>query len=172
MITITHEHSEIFLMQPKFEELDYVARLWSDEKTMEEVGGPVPFPEEKRTDWYRRMVQPGDGHNFYCLIYTNENEKVGEVSFHQYDEAKRTAYLNVKIAHEHRGHDYGMHAVLLLLDFYFNMFGGEQMLDDVFAKNSGAQHLLAKCGFEIVSEDNDTLRMSISKERFDMLYSD
>ncbi|MGV3489543.1 MAG: GNAT family N-acetyltransferase [Tuberibacillus sp.] len=172
MITITHEHVDIFLKQPTFEELDYVAWLWSDEKTMEPVGGVIPFPEEKRADWYRGMVQPGDGRNFYCLIYTSENEKVGEVSFHQFDETQKTAHLNVKIAHAHRGHHYGKKAVLLLLDFYFNMFGGEVMLDDVVNTHSGAKHVLTECGFEELAAENDIIQMSISKERFDMLYSD
>ena len=172
MITITHEHSNIFLKQPKMDELDYVAWLWSDENTMESVGGPRILTVEQRADWYKRMVIPGDGQNFYCLIYTNENEKVGEVSFHQFNEAAGTAHLNVKIAGQHRGKGYGRQAVLLILDYYFNMFGGRRMLDNVNIENDAAQILLEKCGFEKLEENNEAILFSLSKDRFDMLYSE
>jgi RimJ/RimL family protein N-acetyltransferase len=172
LITITHEHSNIFLKQPKFDELDYVAWLWSDEETMASVGGIFDFPENKRSDWYRQMVVPGDGRNFYCLIYTNENEKIGEVSFHQYDDIEKSAHFNVKIAYEHRGQGYARQAVLLLLDYYFHMYGGETMLDDVAKSNDAAKQLLIKCGFEEISSNEGVTLFSITKDRFDELFSE
>lgn len=71
----------IYLKSPDFNELDEVAKLWSDEATMKEVGGTVVFKKERYQDWYQRMINPGDGKNHYCLIYNNQNKVVGEVSF-------------------------------------------------------------------------------------------
>lgn len=35
----------IYLREPSFEELDYVKKLWADEKTMAEVGGPFKLKD-------------------------------------------------------------------------------------------------------------------------------
>lgn len=172
LITITNEHANVFLKQPRLDELDYVAWLWADERTMKSVGGPVVFSEDRQQDWYKRIVHPGDGRNFYCLIYTNDNEKVGEVSFHQFDETDKTAQFNVKVAYDHRGNGYGREAVLLLLDYFFHMFGGEKIQDQVAVNNIDAQKLLNQCGFDVISTDPEAVLYEITKDRFEEKYGE
>lgn len=62
--------------------------LWSDKKTMKDAGGIIPFPKERKEGWHNNMVYTTDSENFYCLVYNNEENPVGEVSFHRYDGKK------------------------------------------------------------------------------------
>ncbi|MDZ4957396.1 GNAT family N-acetyltransferase, partial [Clostridium perfringens] len=120
--------------------------LWGDKENMIEVGGTYSFPRTKCEMFYKKMVQPTDGKNFYCLIYTIEDKKIGEVSFHGYNSATKVARVNVKIHHRYRGNGYGEEALRLLLEYYFLEFGGEAIIDTV--KTNEAKKLLKKIGFE------------------------
>lgn len=40
----------VYIKPPEFNELDYIIELWSDEKTMVDVGGTVTLPEERKKD--------------------------------------------------------------------------------------------------------------------------
>ncbi|MFD3157727.1 GNAT family N-acetyltransferase [Haloimpatiens sp. FM7330] len=154
----------IYIKQPEFCELFYVKKLWSDKETMNDVGGPIDFPEKRWECWYKRMVRPGDGKNFYCLIYNNENKVVGEVSFHRYDEENKVAEFNVKIESKYRGRGYGKEAIKLVLNYYFYEFGGQVMMDEVINEN-GIQ-TLKKFGFEVVSQTENSTVFRMTKKRF------
>lgn len=157
----------VYIKQPNIDELNYVSELWTDEETMRDVGGTIAFPEEKRGNWYRRMVQPGDGKNFYCLIYNHENNPVGEVSFHGYDREEKSANFNIKVQYKYRGNGYAKEAMELMLNYYFYEFGGEVIFDDVI--NVNGQRALSKFGFEIVSEFEDEVSFEMTKDRFTQL---
>ena len=154
----------IYIKQPDFDELDYVSELWSDEETMKDVGGVIFFPKEKREAWYIKMVDPSDGKNFYCLIYTLDDVPVGEVSFHRFDSEKRKADLNIKIQSKYRNKGYAKEAMKLLLSYYFYDFGGEVIYDNVI--NENGQKALQSFGFEIESKSDIEILFKITKERF------
>lgn len=154
----------VYIKQPNFDELDYVAKLWLDEETMVDVGGVVAFPAEKRETWYRRMVNPTDGKNFYCLIYTLDGIPVGEVSFHRFDEEEKKADFNIKIQSKYRGKGYGKEAIGLILSYYFYDFGGQVIYDDVI--NEKGQRALNSFGFEIVSKTDNEVLYKMTKEGF------
>jgi len=154
----------IYIKQPDFDELDYVSELWSDEKTMKDVGGVIFFPKEKREAWYRKMVDPSDGKNFYCLIYTLDDVPVGEVSFHRFDSEKRKADLNIKIQSKYRNKGYAKEAMQLLLTYYFHGFGGEVIYDNVI--NENGQKALQSFGFDISSKSDIEILFKMTKERF------
>jgi RimJ/RimL family protein N-acetyltransferase len=156
----------IDIRQPSFEELKFVAALWADFDTMKEVGGPIVFERERWEAWYERMVEPGDGRNFYCLIFNKSNKPVGEVSFHRYDRASGTAELNVKVMYKHRGKGYGKEAVMLLLDYYFNEFGGEVITDAIDINNIGGQKVLLNLGFDHVLSDEKAFLVKMTKEKY------
>jgi|GEM_PF-590035 len=156
--------SLIYIKQPSIEELDYVAKLWNDEKTMKDVGGVINFPLEKRDAWYRKMVQPSDGKNFYCLIFTMENIPVGEVSFHRYNAEEKKADFNIKIQERYRGKGYAKEAMKLMLSYYFYDIGGQIIYDEVINKNG--QEALEKFGFEALERNDKTILFKLTKERF------
>lgn len=160
-------NQQVEIKSPSFEELAYVVKLWSDPNTMEDVGGVVEFESNRHQSWYEKMVNPGDGYNVYCLIYNKKKEPIGEVSFHQYQLDSKTARLNIKIEAKHRGNGHAKEALDLMLDYYFNEFGGEVMLDDV--ANANGVQVLKKYGFEIISQSQTSTLLKLTKSKYNQL---
>lgn len=158
----------VYIKQPEFREMGYIKDLWADKDTMRDVGGTIDFGEERWKGWYERMVNPSDGHNFYCLIYNYDDLPVGEVSFHGYDEKSRSAELNIKIHSKHRGRGYSKEALSLLLEYYFFEFGGMIMTDEVINEN-GCQ-ALTKYGFDIASRTSCSTNFVLTRDNFEGLY--
>jgi 8-oxo-dGTP pyrophosphatase MutT (NUDIX family)/RimJ/RimL family protein N-acetyltransferase len=154
----------VYIKKPDFEELNYVEELWADEETMVEVGGCIAFPMERRNDWYKRMVDPTDSRNFYCLIYTNDNVPVGEVSFHRFDEVDKKADFNIKIQNKYRGKGYAKEAMHLLLSYYFYDYGGQVIYDNV--ANEKGQKSLENFGFEMVSRTDNEILFCLTRDKF------
>ncbi|MGL4771968.1 MAG: GNAT family N-acetyltransferase [Clostridium sp.] len=154
----------IYIKQPEFYELSYVSKLWSDEETMKDIGGVFNFPEEKWTMFYKKMVQPTDGKNFYCLVYTTRDKAIGEVSFHGYDSATKIARFNIKIHHRYRNKGYGKEAIRLLLEYYFLEFGGEMIMDNIHTDDG--KRVAEKLGFKCVRQFKNELTVRITKEDF------
>ncbi len=158
---------KVYIKQPEWKELGFVEWLWADKDTMMDVGGTIEFEESRRIGWYQRMVQPTDGTNFYCFIYTYEDIPIGEVSFHRFDHEKHLAELNIKIAYKYRRNGYAKEAIHLLLDYFFNEFGGEVMADRVAIHNTAGQQLLINYGFNLIKDSNqDIVLFRLRKEDF------
>ena len=100
------------------------AKLWANEETMQDIGGAYFFPKEKWEMFYKKMVYPTDGKNFYCRNISLKDKPVGEVSFHGYDSITKIARINVKIHYKYRNHGYGERSIKLLLEYYFLEFWG------------------------------------------------
>lgn len=155
---------KVYIKQPTYEELEFVANLWADKETMKDIGGIFRFPEEKWRMFYKKMVDPTDGKNFYCLVYTIEGKAIGEVSFHGYDSITKIARFNVKIKSQYRNNGYGEEAVRLLLEYYFLEFGGEVIMDNI--PTEAGLHLFKKIGFQEVGSSRDEITVKITKNEF------
>lgn len=156
----------IYIKQPMLNELDYVQRLWADELTTKEIGGPFILNDEDKEKFYNKMVNSPDNTAFYCVIYNLKDEPVGEVSFSRYDERTKTANFNIKIEYKHRGNGYSKEAMDLLLDYYFNEFGGLIMSDDIAIANLKAQQIFIKYGFEHVFSNEEVFLVRLTKNKF------
>ncbi|MGL5152706.1 MAG: GNAT family N-acetyltransferase [Clostridium sp.] len=154
----------VYIKQPEFDELDYVSKLWADEETMRDIGGTFNFPEEKWKMFYKKMVQPTDGKNFYCLVYTTRDKAIGEVSFHGYDSATKIARFNIKIHHRYRKKGYGKEAIKLLLEYYFFDFGGEMIMDNITTEEG--KIVADKLGFKGFRQFKNELTVRITKNDF------
>ncbi|MDS0526391.1 GNAT family N-acetyltransferase [Clostridium sp. SHJSY1] len=154
----------IYIKQPDYKDFVFISRLWSDEETMKDIGGTFKFPEEKWEMFYKKMVYPTDGKNFYCLVYTIRDKAIGEVSFHGYDSVTRIARFNLKIHHRYRNKGYGEEALKLLLEYYFLEFGGEILMDNIPTEN--AVRIAKKLGFQEVGQYKDGTQMKVTKEEF------
>lgn len=155
---------DVYIKQPEFEELEFVSKLWGDEETMKDIGGVFNFPKEKWSNFYKKMVYPTDGKNFYCLIYNLDDEPVGEVSFHGYDSITKVARFNVKVLNKYRNHGYGEEGIRLLLEYYFFEFGGGIVMDNI--SNPAAMKILSKVGFQIVRQLKNETTMKLVREDF------
>lgn len=154
----------VYIKQPEYKELSFVSKLWWDRETMKEIGGIFSFPESKWEMFYKKMIYPTDGKNFYCLVYKNNGEAVGEVSFHGYDSATRIARFNIKIHHKYRNNGYAEEAINLLLEYYFLEFGGEMIMDNIPTK--AGLKVAKKLGFEEVSSYKGETIVKITKDGF------
>lgn len=154
----------VYIKQPEFEELSFISKLWGDEETMAEIGGAYVFPKEKWEMFYKKMVQPTDGKNFYCLIYTVRDKAIGEVSFHGFDSATKAARINVKVHHRYRNKGYGEEAVRLLLEYYFLEFNGRAIIDTI--KTESGKKFFAKIGFESIGEFRNQTTYKLTKGEF------
>lgn len=54
-----------------------------------------------------------------------------------------------------------------MLDYYFNEFGGEVMLDDV--ANANGVQVLKKYGFEIISQSQTSTLLKLTKSKYNQL---
>ncbi len=158
-----------YIRQPKLDEFKYIAELWADYETMKDVGGNIVFEQSRWNSWYEKMIEPGDGKNFYCLIFNRNNKPVGEVSFHRYNRETGSAELNIKVQHEHRSKGYGKEAVLMLLDYFYNEFGGEEIRDAIAINNKNGQNMLMQMGFEHNFSDNEVFMVKMTKEKYNSI---
>ena len=161
---------KVYLRRPTPEEMSIVRRIWADPETMREVGGPVTLTDAQAEDWYRHVVANAGKRHFYCLIFNNENEPVGEVSYHRYDESMGTAEFNIKVIKQYRGQGYSRESMYLILRHYFLVHGGKVMLDPIARSNIHGQLVLLNFGFEHDPAVEEDFMVQITKERFLELY--
>jgi RimJ/RimL family protein N-acetyltransferase len=147
----------------------FIRRLWADEETMRPVGGPIHLDDDHAFLWFRRIVDPGSPTCEYRLILNEEQQPVGEVSFHQFDSKTGTAMFNLKVANSERGKGYARAAMRKFLDLFFNELGGQSMRDDIALDNLRGQEVLIKFGFVHDPSQEDVFRVSIDKDKFNSL---
>ena len=111
--------------------------------------------------------KPGDGCNVYCLVYNENQRPVGEISFHCYDENEKSALFNIKIQARYRGRGYAKATMDLMLDYYFNEFGGELMIDEVI--NERGIRVLMSYGFEKVDKTEVGILLRLTKDKFNQI---
>lgn len=166
----TQQDYDIELMLPTHDDMQFIRGLWSDPETMQPLGGPVHLTDEQAKRWFTLMIDPGSPSDCYRLIFTSRNEPVGEISFHNFNLADKTAEFNIKIASTHQGKGYAKKAMILFLDLFFNQFGGQLLVDDVAADNFRGQKVLLNFGFEHDADIKDVFRLKMTRERYNKLY--
>ncbi|SHE53478.1 GNAT family N-acetyltransferase [Clostridium fallax] len=154
----------VYIKQPEFNELKYTEKLWNDYETMKDSGGVYSFTEDKWPLFYKKMIEPTDGKNFYCLIYEKNGNPVGEVSFHGYDTATKIARFNIKVEASYRKKGYGTEAARLLLEYFFYELGGLMMIDTV--SNPEGKVTLSGVGFEVIRKKGTNITYKLTKDNF------
>lgn len=162
--TYRRNGKNVYIKQPEYKDLSFVSKLWSDEETMKDVGGVFHFPESKWEMFYKKMVYPTDGKNFYCLVYTIRDKAIGEVSFHGFDSVTKIARFNVKIHHKYRNKGYGEEALRLLFEYFFLEFGGEMIMDSIPTEEG--VRIAKRLGFTEVGQYKDGTKMKVTKDEF------
>ena len=100
------------------------------------------------------------------MVYNENQRPVGEISFHCYDENEKSASFNIKIQARYRGKGYAKATMDLMLDYYFNEFGGEVMIDEVI--NERGIRVLMSYGFEKVDKTEVGILLRLTKDKFNM----
>ena len=167
----TLRDGHIELRPPTENDMPFIRWLWSDPETMKPVGGPIHLTDAQAQHWFAKMIKPGRPTDCYRLIFNEQNEPVGEISFHRLNPATMAAEFNVKIASSQRGQGYAKKAMLLFLDFFFNQVGGQVLVDDIARDNYQGQQVLLKFGFECVPNIDDVFRVEMTRDRYNRLYA-
>lgn len=154
----------VYIKSPEFNELAFVKELWADKRNMDDLGKGYSFPKDKWNMFYKKMINPTDGKNFYCLVYDLNDNPIGEVSFHGYNSATKVARINIKIHYDNRRNGYGEEALRLLLEYYFLEFGGEAIIDST--TTNAAKALLKKIGFEELNNFRNQGTYKLTKKKF------
>ncbi len=101
------------------------------------------------------------------MVYNENQRPVGEISFHCYDENEKSALFNIKIQARYRGKGYAKATMDLMLDYYFNEFGGEVMIDEVI--NERGIRVLMSYGFEKVDKTEVGILLRLTKDKFNQI---
>jgi len=165
---VTDPH--ITLKKPEKDDLDFIQWLWSDQETMKSVGGPVIMNDQEADEWFRRMVDPGSQENRYRLILNLQGIPIGEISYHRLDPRMLCAEFNIKIASQYRGKGFAGQAMLLFLDEYFNIVGGQVMIDKIALSNLIGQRALLEFGFEHEPSSSEYFLVKITRKIFNKKY--
>jgi RimJ/RimL family protein N-acetyltransferase len=162
--------SKVRLTAPQWEEMAFVRLLWGDPETMRPVGGPHYMDEDQAKAWFERMVDPGNPENCFRLIFTDQDEPVGEISYHRFDRVSGTALFNIKVLKSEQGKGYARSAMTQFLNNFFNEVGGECMIDDVGLENRIGQEVLLRFGFFRNPTYSDVCRLQITRAEFNRRY--
>jgi len=157
---------KVYIRAPKRTEIEFIRSLWQDKKTMSEVGGIVKRTKREMLKWFLKMVNPQNKHNFYCLIFNHNNNPIGEVSFHRFNIINSSADLNIKVKYNYRGNGYAKESLLLLLNYFFNHFGGKIIKDKVAQYNISGQKFLKRFGFDKIESNKDYVLFSLTYKQF------
>lgn len=129
----------ITIKKPELSELDYVSKLWADEKTMEDTGGIHILDPKDYDSFYKNKVCPTDSFSQFFLILNN-NEPIGEVAFNNLHKETKTASLSIRIEYSKRRMSHATQALKLFCDFYFNELNCD-VLEDFVSSPSGIKFL-------------------------------
>jgi RimJ/RimL family protein N-acetyltransferase len=160
---------DVELRLPAYEDMQFISWLWSDPETMQSLGGPIHLTDEQAKRWFALVIDPGSPSDCYRLIFNRRNEPVGEISFHEFNPDDQSAEFNIKIASTSQGKGYARKAMLLFLDYFFNQFGGQLLVDDVAPDNLRGQNVLLNFGFEHEASIEDVFRLKMTRERYKAL---
>ncbi|SFD10808.1 GNAT family N-acetyltransferase [Clostridium uliginosum] len=154
----------VYIKQPEYDELIFTEKLWASQETMQDIGGVYNFTKNKWDSFYKKMVYPTDGRNFYCLIYTIKDKPVGEVSFHGFDPITKIARFNIKVHNKYRNNGYGKEAIKLMLEYYFFEVKGEIIMDNI--KNESSKLFAEKLGFKGQNIYRNEVTYKLMKDQF------
>lgn len=155
------------LVMPTREDHENVQGIWEDPETMRDLGGVVPISNERYLAWWADLFEERQYENEYYLILDTENsECFGEASFQYTDITVKRAMLNLKIKAGHRGQGIGSEALELLLEQYFEIFGGLVMEDCIAPANERAADWLKARGFRETGRDADGIHLELGLEEY------
>ncbi len=137
----------IYFRRPLKDELIFIKKMWGDEDTMKEVGGPISMNQDKHLEWFKMRVDPGFDGGFYCLIFNKDHNAIGEISYRLLDQGRMIGAQNIKILASERKKGYARDALLTFLDHSFNTRGINLMTDEIAIDNKVAQDFFISLGF-------------------------
>ncbi len=161
-------------------------RLWfwvnDKEVTQYLAMHPTVYPLESERTWLENVLRGEDKNNIiFAILLLPELEHVGNVGLHFIDRFNRNAELGIMIgAKEHWNKGYGTEAIILALDYAFNIMDLKVVRLRVYEFNRRGIRCYEKVGFKHVGRLRkhlyrggkwwDVLLMDITREEFNSLH--
>lgn len=124
---------------------------------------------EQHQQWWQKYVPKDD--DFVFVIELLEDEQywpVGQVALYAVNWQEKTAeYGRLMVGEDRaRGRGVAQRATKLVLQIGFDVLNLEEVHLEVFAHNQVARHVYERCGFHLVEELDNVVKMSVRKADF------
>ncbi len=121
--------------------------------------------------------------HFFSIIDLENEQVIGRVLLFSFDPVNRTAMVGILIGEkEFRGRGYGSEALVLMLDYAFNLLNLHNVMLGVFAFNERAVQTYRKLGFNeigrrregrmLAGKAHDVILMDMLEDEFRAKYPD
>ena len=129
-------------------------------------GEPIHLSTDQLRQWFAHMVNPGRLTGCVRIICTQQDHRVGEISFDQWDSHTRTTHFNIRVASTARRNGYGRAAMHLFVQHFFTSVGGNELIDDVATENTIGQQALHRFGFTYDPTVSDVCRLRLTQHQY------
>ena len=162
---------KVSIRRPLQEDINFISQLWQDERTMADVGGTVDYSPSQMKEWFNRIMDKNNISDNFFIIFA-DSEFAGEISFHRYSVDDNTADFNIKILNNLRGNGYSSKAMQCFFYYVFEIIKLNALYDELYSDNKRGINALGKMGFKIISENENTVKMKLTREDYLLVLRD
>ena len=145
--------SEIEFRVPKFEELSFRQKLYSDFETMNYGDAPFDFSVDQWSAWFEKWIAKPEKRFYAYLIEKKSGEPVGDINYH-FDSKAGAYMIGVVILASKRGQGFAQQGLELLCQ-KAKLDGIEKICNLIPRSRSAAIHIHEKLGFVEICEKSD-----------------
>lgn len=173
------------ILQPvEYRHMSWLKNMRNNPEVMDFCRQPYLLNDSVQEEWFKNNNKSG---SMVAFIAEDQELKSGEhwigyCAFSNIDNLARRAECSYFVDPKYRDTGYGQEIIFLLLFFGFYRLGYQKICSDTFAYNKKEIEINKKCGFEeggtLVRHYFkrgslvDSIILYITRERFDLLYSD
>jgi RimJ/RimL family protein N-acetyltransferase len=129
----------------------------ADPELLRLTGTHATFTREQ-VEKFAQEISTRDDRADWAIIATHDGGHVGEAVLNQFDPDNASANFRIGIYGQHnRGRGYGTQATRLVVGYAFDVVGLHRVSLEVYSLNPRAQHVYAKCGFQVEGRRRDAL---------------
>ena len=156
---------------PRLDELWFYRKMLADPATMAynapwfPPDGCIPFPEEKRAEWYAKWIGREPERFYAYLRRRSDGAFVGDVNYHCVPESDRWE-LGVLIYAPERGKGCGARGLRLLLDRAFRVDGLPCLYNEFEPTRDAGYHIHRAAGFREVGAEGGIIRLALTREEY------
>ena len=164
------EGERVYLSPMSIEDADKYTKWMNDFKVTDGINNSsklITLESEKK--WLEENTSTNN-YNF-SIVKKENNELIGNCSFHDLDRTYGNATVGVFIGEEeNRGKSYGMEALKLLISYGFDYLNLNNIMLNVYSFNESAIKCYKKVGFKEIGKRRNAVM--IKNKRYDIIYMD
>ena len=138
---------------PKFEQLAFRQKLYSDLETMDYGDAPFDFSVDQWPAWFDKWIERPEKRFYAYLIEKKTGEPVGDINYH-FDNETGAYMIGVVILGSKRGQGFAQQGLSLLCQ-KAKSDGIEKICNLILRNRAAAIHIHEKLGFVEICEKSD-----------------